>query len=597
MAEDLYQAGFISYPRTETDCFSSRTDLHTIVQEHQEHPVWGSYAQRLLDPGAGLWRNPGNGGHDDKAHPPIHPTKFSAGESRWSQDHHRLYELVVRHFLACVSQPAVGAETVVEIDIAGERFSASGRVILAKNYLDVYRFESWGDSMIPVYVQGQQFIPTTLTLDSGVTRPPPLLSEADLLSCMDKAGIGTDATMHDHIKKLLDRFYVTKDANTRFSPTNLGEALVMGYDDMGYELWKPNLRSLMEYDMKEVSMGNKSKAEVLATCLQQMKACFLDAKVNKVKLLEAMAIFFNRSDRSNGDDSSALGENVRPCGLCQEANMVLRKNRDGNFMVGCSGYPQCRNAVWLPGPVLEATITNNICNSCTPGPVYLIQFKFRQLEIPPGFNVNHLGCIGGCDETLRQLIEICGTGSRAQARGRPTTTTPSNGPPTATPRNPQRSNSRQAPCIYCYQTGHASTDCPSRISATRHVQSHGMNQQNGESSIPCSTCGTPCVLRTANTANNRGRKFYSCSSQACNFFVWEDNLNNGSAPRSAPRPNISNSASIPSRTGGRGRGVQNAGRAAGVTFVSATGEPISGRRCFVCGDPSHFANACPSRGS
>jgi DNA topoisomerase-3 len=31
-----------------------------------------------------------------------------------------------------------------------------------------------------------QFMPTSLTLDSGVTRPPPLLSEADLLSCMDK---------------------------------------------------------------------------------------------------------------------------------------------------------------------------------------------------------------------------------------------------------------------------------------------------------------------------------------------------------------------------------------------------------------------------
>lgn len=103
-----------------------------------------------------------------------------------------------------------------------------------------------------------QFAPTSLTLDAGITRPPPLLSEADLLSCMDKvrslkcfcltklimvsmvfqrviilnfetfstllhckAGIGTDATMHDHIKKLLDRFYATKDSNTRFSPTNL----------------------------------------------------------------------------------------------------------------------------------------------------------------------------------------------------------------------------------------------------------------------------------------------------------------------------------------------------------------------------------------
>ena len=58
------------------------------MREQQEHPVWGLYAQRLLDPGAGLWRNPGSGGHDDKAHPPIHPTKYSAGENGWSQDHH-----------------------------------------------------------------------------------------------------------------------------------------------------------------------------------------------------------------------------------------------------------------------------------------------------------------------------------------------------------------------------------------------------------------------------------------------------------------------------------------------------------------------------
>lgn len=46
----------------------------------------------------------------------------------------RVYELVVRHFLACVSQPAVGAETIVEIDIAGESFSACGRVILAVSF-------------------------------------------------------------------------------------------------------------------------------------------------------------------------------------------------------------------------------------------------------------------------------------------------------------------------------------------------------------------------------------------------------------------------------------------------------------------------------
>ncbi|XP_012489369.1 DNA topoisomerase 3-alpha isoform X1 [Gossypium raimondii] len=602
VAEELYQAGFISYPRTETDCFSSRTDLHAIVQEQQGHPDWGSYAQRLLDPETGLWRNPGSGGHDDKAHPPIHPTKFSTGEHGWSQDHRTLYELVVRHFLACVSQPAVGAETTVEIDIAGELFSASGRVILERNYLDVYRYESWGGSMIPTYTVGQQFVPASLTLDTGVTRPPPLLSEADLLSCMDKAGIGTDATMHDHIKKLLDRFYATKDSNTRFSPTNLGEALVMGYDDMGYELWKPNLRSMMEFDMKEVSVGNKSKDEVLATCLQQMKACFFDARLNKVKLLEAMAVFFERSNRAVGGDNYAAGEVVRQCDLCQESSMVLKKNRDGNFMVGCSGFPQCRNAIWLPGSILEAAVTSNICSSCNPGPVYLIQFKFRQIEIPPGFNANHLvllshyfprcpilmkfssyGCIGGCDDTLRQLIEICGTGSRMSARGRGPTTTSSNG---------QRSSNRHNSCIHCQQTGHSSNDCPSQFSRSRNSQSH-TNSENGDPSVSCSTCGMPCVLRTANTANNRGRKFYSCPSQECNFFIWEDGVSNGNGGRSIPSTNCS--ASNSGRRGGRGQSGRNRSHAADTTFVSATGDPVS-NRCYVCGDPSHFANVCPNRG-
>ncbi|KAF6167122.1 hypothetical protein GIB67_029760 [Kingdonia uniflora] len=653
VAEELYMSGFISYPRTETDGFSERTDLRAIVQEQRGHPTWGMYAQQLLDPGVGLWRNPVSGGHDDKAHPPIHPTKFSAGESGWSQDHRRLYELVVRHFLACVSQPAIGAETTVEIDIAGEQFSASGRVIIAKNYLDVYPYESWGGSMIPKYSFGEQFTPTALTLDSGVTRPPPLLSESDLLSCMDKAGIGTDATMHDHIKKLLDRFYATKDANTHFSPTNLGEALVMGYDDMGYELWKPYLRSQMENDMREVSVGRKSKSQVLDSCLQQMKACFLDARVNKAKLLEGMGIFFDRSSRRGGDEQQVGGGVVGPCGICHESDMVLKRKPDGNFMVGCSGYPQCRNVVWLPGSISEATVTTQVCNSCTPGPFLRIQFKFRSIEIPPNYNANHLGCVGGCDETLKELIEICGTGSRnppanipglvkiiipvSAARGR--------GGHTSSSTSAQRGSTRQGVCTHCRQTSHSSNDCPSQVSRSQSVPPQRRNTQNGETSIACSTCGTMCGLRTANTETNRGRKFYSCQSRVCKFFVyaklflsadmgcyvcfmdifqktghtwlsfkiigskkrrgnkksnlrWEDSMGNnsgGSGANNSSSRSTSNPRSNPRGRGGHGRSGGRRGQSTtDTTFVSATGDPVS-RRCFNCGDPSHFANVCPNR--
>ncbi|KAK4754207.1 hypothetical protein SAY87_002311 [Trapa incisa] len=477
VAEELYQAGFISYPRTETDSFSARTNLQAIVQEQLEHPVWGSYAQQLLDPGSGLWRNPSNGGHDDKAHPPIHPTKFSPGENNWSQDHH--------------------------------------------------------------------FVPTTLTLDSGVTRPPPLLSEADLLSCMDKAGIGTDATMHDHIKKLLDRFYVTKDQNTRFSPTNLGEALVMGYDDMGYKLWKPNLRSMMEFDMKAVSEGSKSKTEVLQTCLQQMKACFIDARLNKEKLFEAMSVFFDRSNRSVREDQHGTGEVVCLCQLCNQSNMVLKQSRDGNFMVSCLGYPLCRNVVWLPGSVSEAAITSSVCNSCTPRPIHMIQFKFRRSEIPPNYNVDHLGCIGGCDDILRQLTEICGTGSRMPARGRGSTQSQSTA----------QTISRQQMCTNCRQTGHSLGDCPSVVSAASHSRTRRRSTHDGEASVPCSRCGASCTVRTANTANNRGRKFYSCQAQGCNFFVWADSLDSGTGGGGRRDSN-----GVSSR--GRGRGSR------GSTFVS-----------------------------
>jgi len=43
-----------------------------------------------------------------------------------------------------------------------------------------------------------------------------------------------------------------------------------------YELWKPYLRAKMEDDMKAVSLGTKMKNEILASGLQEMKACFLD---------------------------------------------------------------------------------------------------------------------------------------------------------------------------------------------------------------------------------------------------------------------------------------------------------------------------------
>lgn len=89
------------------------------------HPDWGAYAGNLLQHG---WSRPRNGRDDDKAHPPIHPTK-SGDHLPANSDEKKVYELVARHYLACVSDNAQGSQTKVKIDIAGEMFNASGLMV------------------------------------------------------------------------------------------------------------------------------------------------------------------------------------------------------------------------------------------------------------------------------------------------------------------------------------------------------------------------------------------------------------------------------------------------------------------------------------
>jgi len=153
IAEKLYTQGFISYPRTETNIFPKGMNLTTLVENQTPHPQWGAFAASILNDGG---PNPRCGKKTDNAHPPIHPTKYS---NNLQGNEKRIYEFIVRHFLACVSKDAQGQETSVEIDIAGEKFSATGLMILARNYLEVYCYEHWNAKTIPIYNEGETFNP------------------------------------------------------------------------------------------------------------------------------------------------------------------------------------------------------------------------------------------------------------------------------------------------------------------------------------------------------------------------------------------------------------------------------------------------------
>lgn len=67
----------------------------------------------------------------------------------------------------------------------------SGLSVLERNYLEVYPYDKWDDHEIPQFHEGQRFEPSVCELRDGETSSPLLLTEADLVTLMDKNGIGT----------------------------------------------------------------------------------------------------------------------------------------------------------------------------------------------------------------------------------------------------------------------------------------------------------------------------------------------------------------------------------------------------------------------
>jgi hypothetical protein len=123
---------------------------------------------------------------------------------------------------------------------------------------------------------------------------------------MDANGIGTDATMAEHIAKIKEREYVLTQARgggggsgrggggnavQQFIPTTLGVALIEGYDNIGLEtsLGKPFLRKEMELKMKEICAGTKSRNDFVQETLEQYKGVFVRTQ-QQVAVLRAVSL-------------------------------------------------------------------------------------------------------------------------------------------------------------------------------------------------------------------------------------------------------------------------------------------------------------------
>lgn len=178
---------------------------------------------------AGGFRQPRKGRNNDKAHPPIHPIAYATKSALTDNDQKRVYEYVVKHFLACCSEDALGNTTTILANCAGEYFEASGLIISERNYLDVYPWDRWQSSQqLPQYNVGDTFYPKEVLMQDGKTSPPGYLTEPELIALMDANGIGTDATMAEHIEKIKSREYIFPVSDELSSTSNGAD----GYEEV-----------------------------------------------------------------------------------------------------------------------------------------------------------------------------------------------------------------------------------------------------------------------------------------------------------------------------------------------------------------------------
>ncbi|EGV61874.1 DNA topoisomerase [Yamadazyma tenuis] len=280
-AEKLYQSGWISYPRTETDMFPPEMDLRSIIQTHTQDSRWGHYATSLMTVD-GKYGIPRKGRNNDKSHPPIHPVKYVNLETITNDKQRKVYEYVVRRFLACCSTDAKGFQTVAELQWGNETFRASGLEVTEKNYLDVYTYRTWSSTeQLPPFVAGERVNLKSAEVKEGKTSPPNHMTETELIALMDANGIGTDATIAEHIHKIEQRSYITKKKTGKshiILPTELGMGLIEAFSSISFanniSLSKPFLRKRLESLLKEIEEGRATKEFSLRETISLYKNAF-----------------------------------------------------------------------------------------------------------------------------------------------------------------------------------------------------------------------------------------------------------------------------------------------------------------------------------
>jgi DNA topoisomerase-1 len=365
IAQRLYLAALISYPRTSSQKLPPEIGYHAILKQLGRARDYAKPAGELL---AKPVLKPTEGKKKDPAHPAIYPTGNLPERALYGTERN-VWDLVVRRFMAVFGEPAVMQSVKVTISVNGNGFLLNGRRTLEEGWLRLYKpYVKSEDSVLPIVEEGQAVSVKRVVVEDKFTAPPPRYNPSSLLRKMEKEEIGTKATRAGIIQTLQDRKYVREE---RIVVTDLGFEVVDVLKNYCPTVVSLELTRRLEERMNEIQQGNETRENVLKEVVEILKPVTERLKENERRIGERL---------SQAVQKARLEERVvGACPVCKNGKLViLRSRKTGKRFVGCTNYFEgtCKTSFPLPQKGL-AKPTGNVCRDCG-GPTVRIWIKGRR---------------------------------------------------------------------------------------------------------------------------------------------------------------------------------------------------------------------------
>lgn len=238
-------------------------------------------------------------------HHAIIPTEQQADVRDFTDKERKIYDMVVRRFLAVLYPCFEYEQTTIKASINSHIFIAKGKTVLIKGFKEVYDYEENDDNEetlkeqeLPKISKGDKLNINKVNLTTGHTKPPARFNEATLLSAMENpakymesndkqlaktlgqtGGLGTVATRADIIEKLFSSFLLEKKGK-EILITSKGKQLL---NLAPKELKSPEMTARWEQNLSKIAEGTMNKKEFMTEIKSYTKEVVKEIKTSEEK--------------------------------------------------------------------------------------------------------------------------------------------------------------------------------------------------------------------------------------------------------------------------------------------------------------------------